>query len=302
MLKHRVATGVSVAAFFLALFAFGPYWMLLILLLAVFVLAQTEYREVVEGAGYSLPSRGMLVCGLLYLVAVALETATWRCRHPGLVANWTPPPSEAVLWLTPAVLLTLEVLRRQPERAMERFGLSLVGFWYVAGLLGFMARIGFGWPAAAADGSAIWTGRLVLAYFVLVVKLGDVGAYTLGMLFGRGGRKLIPEISPAKSVVGLGGAYLGATLASLLVGLLARWLGDGRLGGMRLPLGHALAIGLMLATVGVLGDLAESLFKRALRVKDSSGRFPGMGGFLDVIDSLLFSAPFMYFYVSWFLS
>ncbi len=301
MLKHRVVTGVSVAAFFLALFALGPYWMLLMLLLAVFALAHTEYREVVEGAGYRLPGRAMLCCGLLYLTAVALETATWRCRHPELGALRVLTPSEALLWLTPALLLTLEVVRRRPERAMERFGLSLVGFWYAAGLLGFMARIGFGWPAVAADGATNWTGRLVLAYFVLVVKLGDVGAYTLGMLFGRGGRKLIPEISPAKSVVGLGGAYLGAVSASLLVGLLARWLGSGRLGDMRLPLGHALAIGLLLATVGVLGDLAESLFKRALQVKDSSGRFPGMGGFLDVIDSLLFSAPFMYFYIHWFL-
>ena len=61
------------------------------------------------------------------------------------------------------------------------------------------------------------------------------------------------------------------------------------------------ALPLLLATTGVLGDLAESLVKRSVGVKDSSSRFPGMGGVLDILDSLLFSAPFMYAYVVWFV-
>ena len=60
---------------------------------------------------------------------------------------------------------------------------------------------------------------------------------------------------------------------------------------------HAVALPLLLTTTGVLGDLAESLVKRSVGVKDSSSRFPGMGGVLDILDSLLFSAPFMYAYV-----
>ena len=77
--------------------------------------------------------------------------------------------------------------------------------------------------------------------------------------------------------------------------------GDGRLGQLDFPFVHAVALPLLLATTGVLGDLAESLVKRSVGVKDSSARFPGMGGVLDILDSLLFSAPFMYVYVVWFV-
>jgi phosphatidate cytidylyltransferase len=302
MLKNRLVTGFSVAGFFLGSFALGPYWALLILLLAVFYLAHREFHEMVEAGGLSVEAWGTFVCGLLYLVAAALETEMLRVKHPALCPTGAPIPlSEVVLWLAPPSLLALEVLRRRPEGALTRFGVSMVGFWYVAVLLSFMLRIGFGW-AAPAGAPPDHTGRLALAYFVWVVKLGDVGAYAVGMLFGRGRRKLIPEISPAKSVVGLGGAYLGAVLASLVVALAAHVFGDGRLGRMPLPFGHAVVIGVLMATVGVMGDLGESLFKRSLGVKDSSQRFPGIGGFLDMLDSLLFSAPFMYLYIRWFLT
>lgn len=301
MLKHRLVTGFSVAGFFLAAFALGPYWALLVLLLAVFALAHVEFREMVEAGGLSIEATGTFLCGLAYLVATALETDLLRTRWPGICPSGLPVPlSEAVLWIAPAVLLTQEVLRRRPEGALARFGVSVVGFWYVSVLLSFMLRIGF-LSSAPAGAPPDYTGRLALAYFVWVVKLGDVGAYAVGMRFGRGRRRLIPAISPAKSVVGLGGAYLGAVLASLVVAWAADLFGGGKLGRMSLPYGHAAAIGVLMATVGVMGDLGESLFKRSLGVKDSSRRFPGIGGFLDMLDSLLFSAPFMYLYIRWFL-
>lgn len=302
MLKHRLVTGFSVAGFFFASFALGPYWLLLVLLFAVFALAHTEFREMVRAGGLSMEGWGTFVCGVAYLAAAALETKTMLVKHPSLCPTGLAVPlSEAVLWLVPTVLLALEVLRRRPEGAITRFGLSMVGFWYVAVLLSFMLRIGFAW-AAPAGAPTDYTGRMVLAYFLWVVKMGDVGAFAIGMGFGRGRRKLIPEISPAKSVVGLGGAYVGAVLASLLVAWVAHAFGDGKLGQMPLPWGHALMIGVLMATVGVMGDLGESLFKRSLGVKDSSQRFPGIGGFLDMLDSLLFSAPFMYLYIRWFLT
>ena len=73
------------------------------------------------------------------------------------------------------------------------------------------------------------------------------------------------------------------------------------MGSLSLPFHHAFWIGVLLATVGVMGDLGESLFKRSLGVKDSGHTVPGMGGILDVLDSLLFSAPFMFLYIRWFL-
>lgn len=303
MLKHRLVTGLLVAGFFLLAFAAGSYWMLLLLLAGVYALAYLEFQDMAAVGGLVIRGSGAFLCGALYLGAVALETPLVRGLHPGWAfARGGVPLSEAVLWLTPAVLLGRAVLRRRPQGALELFGVSLVAFWYTALLPSFLLRIGFGWPPAGAPGGSDWTGRLVLVYCIAVVKLGDVGAYAVGMRFGqRFGGKLIPEISPAKSVMGLFGAYLGSVLASLLVALVARGLGGGRIGCLSLPLPHALAIGLMLSTAGVLGDLGESLFKRSLGIKDSGRRFPGMGGFLDVVDSLLFCAPFMYLYLLWVL-
>ncbi len=303
-MKHRLVTGVLVAAFFLGAFALGPYWALLGLLLAVYLLAFVEFRDMVVFGDLGFEVAGVFLCGLLFLAATALETPLLRGLHPGLFLKLGGQSlADGILWLTPAVLLSLCVLQRRPAHALERFGVSLIGFWYVAVLLSFMLRIGFGWAATGAGGRPDYTGRLVLAYFVWVVKLGDVGAYAVGMRFGqRFGGKLIPEISPAKSVMGLAGAYLGSILASLSVALIVHVAGNGRLGAMPLPWGHAVLIGVLLATTGVMGDLGESLFKRSLGVKDSGRRFPGMGGFLDVIDSLLFSAPFFYLYFRWVLS
>lgn len=304
-MKHRLLTGFTVAGFFLAAFAFGPYWALLLLLVGVHWLAETEFADMVEAGGSELDARGAYVGGLLYLAATALDTPLMRTLHPDWA--WTcggVPLPEAMAWLVPGLLLARAVLRRKPERALERFAITLVAVWYTAVLLSFLLRIGFEWPPAA-DGRPDYTGRLVLFYCVWVVKLGDVGAFAIGMGFGQKGgwpgRRLIPEVSPKKSVAGLGGAYLGSVLASLAVAWGAQAFGGGKLGSLPLPWGHAVAIGVMLATVGVLGDLGESLFKRSLGVKDSGRRFPGMGGFLDVVDSLLFSAPFLFLYIRWFL-
>jgi len=297
MLKYRLVTGISVAAFFLAIFAFGPYWALLLLLLAVYATAHHEMRLMICSGGLSVAGLATFLAGLAYLCASLVETGLIQARWPAL-AQISIPPSETVLWLVPPILLALEVVRGRPEGAAQRFGLSLVTFWYVTIQLSFMMRIGFLAQGAAGE-VADHSGRLALTYFVWVVKWCDVGAYSIGMIFGRGRRKLIPAISPAKSVAGLGGAYLGGLLSSLAAcwALQRFWGGS----GLAISYSHAVVIGVLLATTGVLGDLGESLFKRSLGIKDSGKQFPGMGGFLDVIDSLLFSAPFMYLYLRWFV-
>ncbi len=299
MLKYRLVTGISVAAFFLAIFAFGPYWALLMLLLAVYATAPHEMPLIIKRCGLSVAGLATFLAGLAYLCASLVETELIQARWPAL-AQISIPPSETVLWLVPPILLALEVIRGRPDGAAQRFGLSLVTFWYVAIQLSFMMRIGFLSHGAAGE-VADHTGRLALTYFVWVVKWCDVGAYTIGMIFGRGRRKLIPSISPAKSVAGLGGAYLGGLLSSLAACWALQRFWGGTLGGIPITYTHAIVIGPLLATTGVLGDLGESLFKRSLGIKDSGKQFPGMGGFLDVIDSLLFSAPFMYLYLRWFV-
>ena len=132
-------------------------------------------------------------------------------------------------------------------------------------------------------------------YLLLAVKWGDAGAYFIGSRFGK--HKLFPRISPKKSWEGL----FGGILFSCMVGVLWWLCTKGTLGQYSFPLYHALILGVLLPLIGTAGDLVESIFKRAVDIKDSGAIAHGMGGMLDMIDSLLFAAPFMYIYIKFFL-
>ena len=108
-------------------------------------------------------------------------------------------------------------------------------------------------------------------------------------LIGR--HKMIPRISPGKTWEGFAGAILVSTLASLLF---VQFLGQ-KMPGMNWT--HAVILGVVLGICAVVGDLIESLFKREAGAKDSGRFFPGIGGMLDLLDSLLFNAPIMYLYL-----
>lgn len=163
---------------------------------------------------------------------------------------------------------------------------TLLGLMYVPWLLNFIQKIEFfRFPVgAAAD-----TGTFYVLYFILVTKFSDCGAYAVGSLIGR--HKMIPRISPGKTWEGFGGAVVVSTGASVAFAHFA----GGKLYGMNLT--HALILGVILSISAVIGDLIESLFKREAGVKDSGGYFPGIGGILDLLDSLLFNAPLMYLYL-----
>lgn len=303
MLKQRLVTGLTVGLLFVGIVFFFPAWMHMFLLFAAFLLAQLEFADMVRDSGHRYEFLATTVLGAVFLGSTALETPLVRDlmeRFP-----WTPPPMPAgridfsalVLCVAPAVLLVLGVLRRKTEHAMETFALSFAGFWYVAVLLSFLVRLAFEWKVYE-DWQTNYTGRLMLLLFVVLVKSADIGGYAFGRLFGR--HKLIPAISPGKTWEGLVGCYAVSLLAGLgMWYVFHAWFSES-FGQIRFPLVHALVLPVLLTTTGVFGDLAESLVKRSVGVKDSSSRFPGMGGILDILDSLLFSAPFMYAYVVWF--
>ena len=132
-----------------------------------------------------------------------------------------------------------------------------------------------------------------LLYFILVTKCSDIGAYCVGSVIGR--RRMTPQISPGKTWEGLVGGVILSVVSSLL---LAYYWGE-QLGGM--PLLRAALLGGVLSLGAVAGDLVESILKRDAGVKDSGHGIPGMGGVLDLMDSLLFNAPLMYLYLRYFL-
>ncbi len=131
-------------------------------------------------------------------------------------------------------------------------------------------------------------GRDLLVFAVLTVWIADTGAYVVGRLIGR--HVLAPAISPGKTIEGAVGS-VAAGLAAVFGLNLAL--------SLDLALEHRIGLGLILPVLTIFGDLAESAVKRAIGVKDSSGLVPGHGGIADRLDSLLFAAPAVYWYVQW---
>ncbi len=138
--------------------------------------------------------------------------------------------------------------------------------------------------AAFVLGIRIDKGLWPTLMFFFAVKSADIGAYTFGKLFGK--HKLAPRVSPGKTWEGMAGAVAAAMAISLAFAVAFSIMGTW----------PALAFGAMIAVVGQMSDLTESMLKRDARQKDSSNRVPGFGGILDVIDSPLFAAPFAYLF------
>ena len=203
-----------------------------------------------ERFGELVADTGPLLCTWTFAVLALFAKAVWRYRRPG--SNMTTLSSELLIVA------------------------------YVGVLLGVTAQLR--WVAGPE------AGYLAFGSLVIAVKSGDVGAYTLGRLFGR--RKMAPRLSPGKTWTGAFGALVAASLTSVL------WL------QFATPLFNtewqscawywAAVYGLVLGLTGLIGDLCESLVKRDVGAKDSASLLPGFGGVLDLLDSFLFAGPVAY--------
>jgi phosphatidate cytidylyltransferase len=247
---------------------------------------------VLAGAGliefYGLVEKRGLICykewgvfgGLLLMASTFVYLS-------GLLGAHEAPAKANDFETSILILLVLGLCLRQFFSPLQQGGLlaistTLFGLMYVPWLLNFIQKIHY-YPRVEGNGA------FYVLYFILVTKFSDTGAYAVGSLIGR--HKMIPRISPGKTWEGFGGAILFSVLASVLF---YEFAGE-RLIGMNL--GHALLLGGILGGTAVVGDLVESRFKREAGVKDSGRLFPGIGGILDLLDSLLFNAPLMYLYL-----
>jgi phosphatidate cytidylyltransferase len=190
-------------------------------------------------------------------------------------------PSSA--WLAVALVLFMTstiFARRANQRPLAVAAVSMFAVLYCGGALSFAYELRYHNYAIGRAGQS-----LVLLFPVLLTWASDVGAYFVGRMFGR--TKLMPSVSPAKTVEGaVGGIALSVVIAWVFVRFLMA--PKGQLGMS--PVG-IVVFGVAIAIAAQLGDLFESLLKREASVKDSSNLLPGHGGFLDRIDSLLFVLP-----------
>ncbi len=194
-----------------------------------------------------------------------------------------------LLWVSLAVAYAFlaQAARRGIEGVLINVSTTVFIVSYAGGFAGYLPKL-----RMEVGGSA---GAVVTLFSVFVVKMTDVGAFFLGMCFGR--TPLIPWLSPKKTWEGLVGGVLVALLSALGVGAILTHcdlLPRARdLSSSLMPLA---LFGLLMAGFSIAGDLAESLLKRDARLKDSGDTFPGLGGVLDVFDSPLLAAPVAWFF------
>jgi phosphatidate cytidylyltransferase len=176
--------------------------------------------------------------------------------------------------------------RLRDDEPLQTMAYTLFGLLYVLWLFNFMTKIVYLMPRSS---SGAVTGQFYCLYLITVTKFSDMGAYLVGSAVGR--RLMIPHISAKKTWEGFFGALAFALLASLMLFKLM----PGHLAALNWT--HATVLGLLLGFAAVIGDLAESIIKRSTGVKDSGNFLPGIGGALDLLDSLLFTAPLLFFYL-----
>ena len=198
----------------------------------------------------------------------------------GLILGATFPlflyfPGEALVFGIAILILSLINMNEQvSQEGVANTAVTLFGLLYVGLLCSFFSKIIF-----------MPNGQVWVVYVIAVTKMGDAGAYFIGTSFGKW-RPLV-HISPKKSVEGALAGLVFSFGTSLLFKLFLS----------HVPFMHFVILGILLSIIGQMGDLTESLIKRSCNVKDS-GFIPGLGGILDVLDSLFFTCPFLFYYLS----
>lgn len=229
------------------------------LVLALTALGLLEYYRM------AVPERKAAGFCAAVFASLLLPTLVFKCLSFSLCLT------VAVLFFA---LLSLFKIRDIKQSASET-GLFLLGILYLPLLMSYLVLL-----------RGMDHGVQLIFLLLIIVMSGDTAAFYVGSSLGK--RKLYPVVSPNKSVEGMIGGLAGSVVGAIISG--ATFFPE-------LTLGHAVATAVLVGLLGQLGDLFESLLKRSFGVKDSGTFFPGHGGMLDRLDSVLFAAPTLYFYV-----
>lgn len=269
MLRYRLLSAVVGVPLLLVLTWLGGLWFTGFVVLLALVGFQEYYAalrhrgvEVVREVGF--PAVVAVIAGTYFLAGEELLLFL-----------------QGVLVVTVIASLAFHIFVTVEGSKLASAAATVMGVVYVGFLFSFLVLVrempGVGAPTVLPFG-------LRLFVVVLFATWGaDTGAYAVGKALGK--RKLCPQVSPGKTVEGAFGGFLFATLASSWLGWWAGFLPE-----------HALALGVLAATLGLLGDLSNSVIKRDVGIKDFGTLIPGHGGVLDRFDSLLINMPAAYFF------
>jgi len=283
----RVIAGVVIAVLLLAAALSGMPVVHYPLILLIALVSGYECFRLLHQAGLPNYKWLGLTCGAVWLISIPIfpyNLETLMLFFGGVV-----------------LLVLLRQIFHGPEDAAKRMAGTLLGFFYVFFLMGFAFLLfNGGFPnggtrlVEALTGNMIVHNYMLVIYALIVTKVSDAGAYFVGSFFGK--HKMAPKLSPGKTWEGTVGGILAAVAAAFLFAQFA----------LKKPyLFHSyqftptqIAISaVVIAVIGVFGDLAESLLKRSAGVKDSGQLAPGIGGALDMVDSPLFTFPVMFFFL-----
>ncbi len=286
---RRVVTALATAAGVVALFLWCPLKALPPIIMVLSALVQLEFYQIAAKRGYMPVPRFGILLGTFWLALTAM--------YPGAV-QLADNAARGVVILGPVLFLfaVYVLFRRSFVSPIGTIAVTLFGFFYVPFLLSFFLRIvQLGTTGTLFSMPDSRVGLYTLFALLAATKLSDMGGFAFGLAFGR--HKMCPSISPKKSWEGFVGSVIGATLMVVLF----RWVAMRNEWAAELPIWDrvtlpvALVAGFAIAVCATLGDLIESRFKRECDVKDSATFMPaGMGGFLDMFDSILFMPALFY--------
>ena len=278
--RRRLASTLLLWVLVLGTILSGYEQIFFITISGIGLLALWEYFVMLDRRGVPNFKLTALICAVAFFAA---SFYAFRSYGPDKSYDF----EIAVLVVFLLVVFGRQMFQRTRDRnPLETMAYTLFGLLYIVWLFNFLTKIVY-LPPRGPLGET--TGQYYVLYLLLVTKFSDMGAYLAGTLFGK--HKLVPHISPHKSWEGLVGAIAMATGGSFFLW----WLIPDRLAVFDAT--DVAVLGVLLGGAAVIGDLAESIVKRGAEAKDSGGLLPGIGGVLDLIDSVLFTAPVLFFYM-----
>ncbi len=267
MLKDRIISSILVITLTLLVIFFFPNWAFCAVATAFIALALYEFYTMVGRKGITVYKYFGTFLGILVPIFTYLE---YNMKTEGVVVF--------SIVLFAVFIFARQFAKKDGSDILASTAITLFGILYISWFFTFIIKLKY-----------LHNGSNIVVFLLLLTEGGDAGAYFVGSAIGK--HLLIPRISPKKTVEGT----IGGFLTTMILAVLSKPLLP------EMSMRQILIAGVLIGVICPIGDLAESLFKRDCGVKDSGECLPGLGGVLDMIDSLLVTSPILYYYITAFV-